>query len=168
MESKITKSMLDSSIVLAKEAKDVQTLRMASSVLLPQIGGLSISKTGECLGIASRTVSYLRNKFFELFKQSTKINTVRSDNWGGRRKSHLSTKEEKSFIQTLEEKAKNGGFVDINIIKKEFEVKIGATVHKTTIYRLLERNGWRKISPRRYHPKRDLMQQETFKKTLPQ
>jgi hypothetical protein len=69
-------------------------------------------------------------------------------------------------MRELEERAKEGGFVYITTIKKEFESKIGKIVHKTTIYRLLERYNWRKIAPRRYHPKRDLTQQEAFKKTF--
>ncbi len=46
-----------------------------------------------------------------------------------------------------------------------YEELVGRTVHKTTIYRLLERHQWRKIVPRQSHPKADPKEQEAFKKT---
>jgi hypothetical protein len=42
---------------------------------------------------------------------------------------------------------------------------VGQTVHKTTIYRLLERHEWRKIVSRQSHPKVNEQEQEAFKKT---
>ncbi|MCE5241943.1 MAG: winged helix-turn-helix domain-containing protein [Desulfobacteraceae bacterium] len=42
---------------------------------------------------------------------------------------------------------------------------VGRKVAKTTIYRMLDRHGWRKIMPRPHHPKSDPKAQEGFKKT---
>ena len=36
---------------------------------------------------------------------------------------------------------------------------------ESTIYRLLDRHGWRKLVPRPVHPKADLEEQAAFKKT---
>lgn len=52
-------------------------------------------------------------------------------------------------------------------IKELFEKKVGHKVHKTTIYRLLKRHRWRKLTPRPKHPKGDEEKQEAFKKDLP-
>ena len=50
-------------------------------------------------------------------------------------------------------------------IKEGFEKAIGKKVHKTSIYRLLERHNWRKIVPLPFHPKKDKEAQKHFKKT---
>lgn len=86
---------------------------------------------------------------------------------GGRRKCHLSWEEEQRLIQEFEEKALKGYIATAKEIKRAYEQKVGFSVHKTTIYRLLERHQWRKIVPRPGHPKEDLVAQEEFKKTLP-
>ena len=44
--------------------------------------------------------------------------------------------------------------------------KVGHEVDESTIYRLLNRHGWRKLMPRPRHPQADLQEQEEFKKTL--
>ena len=46
-----------------------------------------------------------------------------------------------------------------------FEAKAGCAVARSTIYRMLERQGWRKIVPRPRHPKADPAAQAAFKKT---
>jgi transposase len=84
---------------------------------------------------------------------------------GGRRNANLSVEEEQKFMQGFITKAQKGYIATAGEIKVEFEKLIGKKVHKTTIYRLLERSGWRKIVPLPYHPKKDKEAQEAFKKT---
>jgi len=45
------------------------------------------------------------------------------------------------------EKAREGQIITAMEIKENFEKKTGKGVNKTTIYRMLKRNGWRKIVP---------------------
>ena len=40
----------------------------------------------------------------------------------------------------------------------------GKAVARSTVYRLLERHGWRKVVPRPRHPKADVAAQAAFKK----
>ena len=47
-----------------------------------------------------------------------------------------------------------------------FEARIGHEVEESTIYRLLDRHGWRKLLPRPKHPKGSQEEQDSFKKTL--
>jgi hypothetical protein len=56
----------------------------------------------------------------------------------------------------------------ISSIKDAFEARVHQTVHKTMIYRLLDRHGWRKIAPRATHPEATPAIQAAFKKTLRQ
>lgn len=84
---------------------------------------------------------------------------------GGRRNSYLSLEEEKMFLEPFIEKAITGQIATAIEIKKALEKRIGHQVHKTTVYRLLKRNGWRKLVPRPFHIEAKKQEQEEFKKT---
>jgi len=40
-------------------------------------------------------------------------------------------------------------------------------VPKSTVYRMLARQGWRKLAPRPRHPRSDIQAQEAWKKNSP-
>ena len=86
---------------------------------------------------------------------------------GGRRNCYLSLSQEKQLIESCKSKAVKGHIATDKEIKNAYEEKVGHQVHKTTIYRLLDRHQWHKIVPRPSHPKEDPQAQEEFKKTLP-
>lgn len=87
---------------------------------------------------------------------------------GGRRSSYLSPVEEQVFLRELEPQAKRGQITTKAEVKQAFEQRIGKTVHKTTIYRLLQRHRWRKLKPRPRHPKADLDEQAHFQHSFEQ
>lgn len=84
---------------------------------------------------------------------------------GGRYHQNLSLSEEVALIDSFVEDGSKGGVLEISKVKKAYEEKLGREVHKTCIYRALHRQGWRKIAPRKKHPKNDPEAMETFKKT---
>ena len=86
---------------------------------------------------------------------------------GGRRRSYLSLDEEKEFLSQFVESAKKGVITTISQLKRALEEKIEQSVHSTTIYRLLDRHGWRKVMPRSHHPDTNFEAQEAFKKNFP-
>ena len=86
---------------------------------------------------------------------------------GGRNNSYLSLKAEKEFLSSFTELAVAGGITTATKIKQAFEELVGKKVNKSTIYRLLERQEWRKRMPRPSHPEADSEAQEAFKKTFP-
>ena len=86
---------------------------------------------------------------------------------GGRRNCYLSWEKEKQLIDSFKEKARRGQIATAIQIQQVYEEECGFTVHKTTIYRLLERHQWRKIVPRPSHAKKDPSAVDEFKKTLP-
>jgi len=79
---------------------------------------------------------------------------------------YLSFEQEAAFLESFNEPAKSGHLTTIQEIQKAFETKIGTQVAPSTIYRILDRHGWRKLAPRPYHPEGDKAAQETFKKTF--
>ena len=52
-------------------------------------------------------------------------------------------------------------------IQQAYQEQLGKEVAASTVYRLLDRHGWRKVVPRPRHPKADVAVQAAFKKTSP-
>jgi transposase len=65
------------------------------------------------------------------------------------------------------ERAVGGGMLKVAEIQRAYEQQVGKPVAASTIYRLLDRHGWRKLVPRPRHPKADVAAQAAFKKTAP-
>ncbi len=91
--------------------------------------------------------------------------SVETPGRGGQRRCYMSAEQESRLLQPFFESASSGQIPTILEIKKAYENEVGQEVHKTTIYRLLKRQGWRKIIPRPCHPKANKEEQESFKKT---
>lgn len=83
---------------------------------------------------------------------------------GGRRNQHLSREEEADFLAPFLQKAKSGGILVVADIHRAYNERVGKETNLSTIYRVLERHGWRKIVPRPRHPKADPVAARRFKK----
>lgn len=84
---------------------------------------------------------------------------------GQRQKAYLTIEEEKRFLEPYIKKAEKGHLTSVNQIHIDFEKHLGHSIAKSTTYRLLDRQNWRKITPRTKHPKSNNEIQENFKKT---
>lgn len=144
----------------ARKAKTSDELRMAQTVLVPNIINVPDKKTGQIIGRSRPTVVRLRKKFRE---SCTEKDSRR--NWGGRRYGYMTLDQETRFLSSFFDKAAKGGVLVVSEIKRAYESEVGRKVAKTTIYRMLERHDWRKIVPRPKHPKSDAQAQEGLKKT---
>jgi hypothetical protein len=160
-KTKVPSEVLQLAIEAARKAKTADELRVAQAVILPGLLGVSDRVTGELLGRSRGTVVRKRNEFRRL--QSRKKPTAR--NWGGRRYGYLSMDQERHFLLRFLDQASHGGVLIVGEIKRAFETLVGYKVAKTTIYRMLDRHGWRKIMPRPRHPKSDAKARKGFKKT---
>lgn len=85
---------------------------------------------------------------------------------GGRHREYLAAEEERSFLAPYFARAERGEIATTAEIQRAFEERVGHQVDDSTIYRLLNRSGWRKLVPRARHPKANQEEQEAFKKTL--
>ena len=85
---------------------------------------------------------------------------------GGRRHEYMSLEQERSFLQPFFARAAQGEIATAEDIQRAFEAEVKHEVHITSIYRLLDRHGWRKLVPRPRHPKANPEEQAAFKKTL--
>ena len=76
----------------------------------------------------------------------------------------MTFEEEKALLNEFLQKAEKGEIVTPQIIRQEYEKRIGRATADTTIYRMLKRHKWRKIKPRPRHPKGKPEEQTLFKK----
>ena len=139
------------------QAKTALELRKALSLLLIAEGGLGTEQTADILRISERTVfrnqEYIRN-------QEKKVRNT----WGGRRRYTMTVEEEREFLRKWESKATEGGVLSVPPIHAALVEKLGRSIPISTTYRLLARQGWRKVQPDTKHPKGDPKIQEEFKK----
>lgn len=146
-----------------KEAKDPRQLQRWHIIHTALLSPKTAQSIAACVGVSKSLVG----KTIALYKKGG-IQAIQVKPVGGRYRSYMSTEEEERFLKPLYQKAEQGAFITVEDIKRAYEQQIGRIVHKTTIYRLLQRHGWRKIVPRRKHPKAKTEVQEAFKRTLPE
>ena len=86
---------------------------------------------------------------------------------GGRRK--LTAEIERKALAKLENKALNGEFTRVMQLYEAFQSETNTTYGFTNFYKVLERNGWRRIMPQGQHPnKASEADCESAKKLTPQ
>jgi len=83
---------------------------------------------------------------------------------GGRKRENMSLDEERALLARFAKAAGAGEMLNIHDLKAAYEEAIGHETSNSTVYYLLARHGWRKLMPRPFHPKRDTLAQDAFKK----
>jgi len=111
-------------------------------------------------GLAEQSVHNLISRYNRLGPEA-----VEGPGKGGRRRAYLSWDEEAAFLESFKQAALTGQIATAAKIKEALERRIGQKVHKTTVYRLLQRHGWRQLVPRPFHVEADKEEPAAFKKT---
>jgi transposase len=65
---------------------------------------------------------------------------------GGRRHQYLTPEQERAFLQPFLTRAARGEITTVVEIQLALEAHIGHEVNKSTLYRLLDRHGWRQLN----------------------
>ena len=81
------------------------------------------------------------------------------------RRQYMKREQEREFLEGFAQSALEGELVSVADIQQAYEKQIGRKVYTSTIYGLLHRHGWRKVTPRPRHPKADTRERERLKKT---
>lgn len=92
--------------------------------------------------------------------------TFEKKQWGGRRKGAelLTLEEETKMMTSIKAKALQGHILTIHDIREQVEAWVNKPVSDDYLWDLFKRHNWKKKRPRPEHPKKDLQQQEDFKK----
>lgn len=139
----------------------LEEYRRIQSIYFRAKYSFNAAEIAHMVGLQLQTVRNLHSAYLKHGEQALHLKGK-----GGRYHFNLSVEEEKDFLALFAETGKRGDIVEVSCLHSAYEVKLGRTVSRSTIYRLLHRQGWRKLAPRGKHPDRDERMIERFKKTL--
>ena len=145
-----------------KQADSHAQYQRIQCVLIRATLGSSATQIAELLGWSTATVHVLHSRWS---KEGDAIFDLRGR--GGRHHQHLSAQQEQQLLAPFIERAEAGGMLTVAEVQQAYQDQLGKQVAPSTIYRLLDRHGWRKVVPRPRHPKTDVAAQVAFKKTSP-
>lgn len=145
-----------------KRASSHAEYQRIQCVLIRATLGSSATQIAQLLGWSTATVHVLHSRWA---KEGDAIFDLRGR--GGRRHQYLSSEQEQALLAPFVERAQSGGMLTVAEIRQAYREQTGKAVAPSTIYRLLDRHGWRKVVPRPRHPKADVAAQAAFKKTPP-
>jgi len=128
-------------------------------VWLRSESGLSTDSIAKTLGWHVNTVRFTQKDFIK-----RGVSALTEGRKGGRYHSLMTKDEEKELLSQFEEAGKKGTILTAGDIKSAIEERLCKKIHLSTVYRILKRNDWRKIVPRRSHPQKDAEKSEAFKK----
>ena len=128
-----------------RKIKDVNALRRLQ-VLHLRIMGKANAEISEIVGFSKQYIVEIVAKY-----RNEGIDAILEDKRTGNNRK-LNFVEETAFLDQFYDLAEAGQIVTIQIIIKGFEELTGEPCADTTIYRMLKRHGWRKVSPRPVHP----------------
>ena len=150
---------------LAERLKRAEThpeYQRIQCVLIRATLGSSAAEIAQLLGWSVATVHVMHSRWA---KEGEAIFELRGR--GGRRHEYLTAQQEQELLAPFTQRAQAGGMLAVAEIQQAYAQRTGRQVARSTIYRLLDRHGWRKVVPRPRHPKTDVAAQAAFKKTAP-
>jgi transposase len=145
-----------------KSVTSKEDFQRVQAVLLRMELGLRACEIAEILGLHTASVWKIHARFF---REGVAI--FESKPHGGRYRENLSMTQERKMLKPFLKQAERSGMLIVSSVKAAYEKELGGKVSLSSVYRMLERHGWRKIVPRPSHPKADPQAREAFKKTLP-
>lgn len=148
-------------IAKLRQVKGAITVQKWLAILHALVSPAEAADIAQRVGLGVQTVHNLISSYNRLGPSAIEGKPGK----GGRRNQHMSPEEEQQFLAPFFERALQGKIATVSEIQAAFEKQVGKTVYSSVVYRLLERNGWRKIVPRPRHPKADPEEQDSFKKT---
>jgi transposase len=142
-----------------KRAESHSEYQRIQCVLIRATLASTAAQIAQLLGWSVATVHVMHSRWA---KEGEAIFDVRRR--GGRRHQRLTLEQEQELLALFVQRAHDGGMLTVAEIEQAYRDRSSKEVALSTIYRLLERHGWRKVAPRPRHPKADVAAQVAFKK----
>lgn len=144
---------------LLRQTRDRSNYRRVQCVWLRAAMSLSPKAIARAVGLSVNTVRIVQSRYLRYGAEA-----LVGPGRGGRRRQNLSVKQENALLGDFVKRAQEGEILVVSELKAAYELEAGRKVPKSTVYRLLARHGWRKVTPRPRHPDVDLDAQSRFKK----
>ena len=143
-----------------KQATTIAEFQRVQCVLMRAALGCSASEIAQVLGWAVATVHITHSRWAN---EGEAVFDFKGK--GGRNNCNLTEAEEAEVLAPFLGPAMGGNVLKVAEVQSAYEARVGKAVPNSTIYRLLERHGWRKVVPRPRHPKADVAARGAFKKS---
>lgn len=148
---------------LLRSAKTAEELRTAQAVLLPLELGLSLEQTAKAIGRSVGATCTLRTRYCKIARHEREA--PRSKRML-RNRANATLEREAQILDEVLKGAMRGGVVVVPPLREQIAQRLGKPVALSTIYRMLARNGWRKLAPDTAHPQGDAAAREDWKKNF--
>lgn len=146
---------------LLKKSKTKSEFQHIQCILIRALfPGMTALEIANLVALSESSVWRIHSEYYH---QGVEI--ISMDKRGGRYRENLTIEQETDLLKPFFQKAISSGVIVIKDVKLAYENLIGQSVADSTIYRMLDRHGWRKIVPYKRHPKSNKEAQESFKKT---
>ena len=147
---------------LLRQTKTKSDFQRVQCVWLRARLGLSSEEIAHAVGWSPGRVRQIWSRYF-----TQGASALLGVGRGGRFHENMTWAQEAELLASLLPQAQAGGVLVVSEIKARYEQLLGRAVPKSTIYRVLARHGWRKITPRPRHPQSDPSRQGECKKHSP-
>ena len=139
----------DRSIIKAarKANKDKRAEKRLYALEL-RASGKSLAETAKESGFHAAYITQLTEKY-----RKGGIEAISGNHYGGNRR-NMKPEEETALLESFRAKAESGQMVSVQEIETAYAQAVGHKIGSGQIYRVLHRQGWRKIMPRSKHPKK--------------
>jgi hypothetical protein len=148
---------------LLRTARTADELRTAQAVLLPLELGLSLELTAKVIGRSLGATCRLRMRYCKIARHERAAPRSKREL---RNRAHATLEREAQILDEVLAAAAQGGVVVVPPLKEKIAEKLGKPVSLSTIYRMLARSGWRKLTPDTAHPQGDPLAGEDWKKNF--
>jgi len=145
-----------------RQAKSKAEFQRIQCLWLRASLGLNADQVAAAIGWQPTSVRRLQAQYLKEGEQ-----VLKAVGRGGRRNQNLTVEQEHQLLAEFRSQAQHAGMLEVSQIKRAYEDLSGHPVPKSTVYRMLARHGWRKITPRRRHPEVSRQRQRAFKKNSP-
>jgi transposase len=155
---------IDAAKALLKAATSADDLRLAQAVLLPLEPGLSLEQTAACIGRSVGATCAMRTRFAKVLegKQAAPRSKTQLRN-----RAAATLDKEAQALERVMTNASVGGIIVIPRLHQDIQIALGKQVALSTVYRMLQRHGYRKLAPDTRHPQGNPALREEWKKNSP-
>jgi DNA-binding CsgD family transcriptional regulator len=162
----IPENSAETAKALRDSAKTIAEYRRAILLILyaHDRNNYTAEQLGDILGVSRPTVF----SDLKIIKDSIELKShIDLPGSGGRHNSYMTKEEEIKFLSKWEEQTKDSHILNVVRLHKDYNKVVGKIVSKSTIYRLLERNNWKKVKSDNKHSDNNQVAPEDFKKKSP-
>ncbi len=134
---------LDEARALMERAKTADELRTAQAVLLPLILGLSLEQTALAIGRSTSAACAMRMRFCRIAEGAIEAPRSKTEL---RNRAHATLEQEQRLLGSVCGRSRQAGATLVPRLREAMQAQYGKEVALSSVYRLLQRHGWRRVA----------------------